>query len=368
MAAIPAATINPGAAERASAYLLRQAEQQFAEVRHHMNFSHAAGFTGIAESQSSDIFARATLAHVLLDIAEFMPTTEGAGEYRALAEQTADYVAGAKARGRAGGWSYFPDLPELPPDADSLAAALSLFVRIAPRHIALCHEPVEIVLAGVRADGSFETWIVAPTDADSDRDRLQLAIQTFWGSGADPDVMAHFYYALWRWAPDRYEEVIRRGASKLIEMQQADGSWLATWYSGPAYGTGLAVRLLHKIGTGTESCARACRFLIENQQEDGSWGEESCSSLQTALSMTALWDAASASGSPDIAREAIARGAAALRARQLDDGSWPGSPWIKMEIGRAQQKILHVANYQSVTLTTAFCLRAGCLSETLIPD
>ena len=158
-------TQSADAVERASAYLLIQAEQQFAEVRHVMKFSRAAGFTGLSEVQTGDIFARATLANLLLDIAALAPTAGFASAFCSIARQEAEYIASAKVRNRAGGWSYFPGLPELPPDADSLAAALSLFVRIAPEYTELCREPVEIVLGLAHANGSFETWIVAPQDA-----------------------------------------------------------------------------------------------------------------------------------------------------------------------------------------------------------
>jgi squalene-hopene/tetraprenyl-beta-curcumene cyclase len=343
-----------GAIERASAYLLAQADRQFAEVRHEMKFSRAAGFTGSSEEQSGDIFARATLANLFLDIAASAGTAEWAAQLRTIARREADYIAGARLRDRAGGWSYFPGLPELPPDADSLAAALCLFQRIAPEYIELCREPVDLVLAGADADGAFETWIVAPADRPSDRARMEWAIRNCWGTGADPDVLAHLYYALWLWAPDRYgDAVLRRGAAKLIEMQQPDGSWRATWYVGPAYGTALAARLLRVAGMGDAARARARRFLADAQREDGSWGDDSSASLQTALSMAALSETEPGSSGIE-----IIRGAAALRERQLADGSWPSSPWIQMEIGRATGKILHVATYRSATLTTAFCLRA----------
>lgn len=347
-----------GVVERASAYLLAQAGQLFAEVRHKMNFSRAAGFTGSSEEQTGDIFARATLAHLFLDIAASVGTAQLAEPLLALARREADYIARAKVGNRAGGWSYFPDLPELPPDADSLAAALSLFVRIAPEYMELCREPVGLVLNGADTDGAFETWIVSPEDAPSDCARMQWAIQNCWGTGADPDVLAHFYYALWLWDPDYYADAIRRGASKLIAMQQPNGSWRATWYVGPAYGTGLAVRLLREIGMGNDARARACRFLLDTQREDGAWGDESSAPLQTALSMAALHLAESGSDSIE-----MRRGAAALRERQLADGSWFASPWIQMEIGRATGKILHLATYQSTTLTTAFCLRALLLAQ-----
>jgi squalene-hopene/tetraprenyl-beta-curcumene cyclase len=349
-----------GALERASAYLLAQADRRFAEVRHLMKFSRAAGFTGSTEEQSGDIFARATLANLFLDIAASAGTAEWAEALRTIAKSEADYIAGAKVRDRAGGWSYFPGLPELPPDADSLAAALCLFQRIAPEYIALCRDPVELVLAGADADGAFETWIVAPADAPADRARMEWAIRNCWGTGADPDVLAHLYYSLWLWAPDRYGDAVRRGAAKLIEMQQPDGSWRATWYVGPAYGTALAARLLRTVGTGEEARARARRFLLDTQRADGLWGDDSSASLQTALSMAAMGETEPGSGGIE-----TGRGAAALRERQLADGSWPSSPWIQMEIGRATGKILHVTTYRSATLTTAFCLRALLHSVTI---
>ena len=349
------------ALERASAYLVVQAEQQFAEVRHVMKFSRAAGFTGLTEEQTGDIFARATLANLLLDIAALSPTAGFASQFCSIARREADYVAHSKIRNRAGGWSYFPGLPELPPDADSLAAALSLFVRIAPEHTELCREPVELVLGLAHPNGSFETWVVAPQDTAHDRSRMQWAIQNCWGSGVDPDVLAHFYHALWLWAPDLYGDSIRRGASTLIEMQQHDGSWRATWYVGPAYGTGLALRLLREIKMGESARTRACKFLVEAQREDGGWGDGTAMALQTALSIAALSEA-----EPDSA--VIARGASALRDWQLADGSWPASPWIQMEIGRAMGKVLHVATYQSTILTTAFCLRALLLDRSPATD
>lgn len=351
------------ACERASAYLLAQADQQFSEVRHAMKFSRAAGFTGSHESQSSDIFARATLANLFLDIAESERMTALSSTLRSVARREAEYIARSKIPNRAGGWSYFPDLPELPPDADSLAAALSLFVRIAPEHAGLCREAVSLVMASADADGSFETWIVAPSDAVSDQVRMQWAIQNFWGTGADPDVMAHFYYALWLWEPDRYEEAIRRGASKLIEMQQPNGSWRATWYVGPAYGTALGVRLLRAIGIGDHAKARACRFLLDALRDGDFLGNASSTPLQTSFSVAGLRDAA-----PEQSSMELRSGVQALFALQHADGSWVASPWIQMEIGRAIGKIARVATYQSTTLTTAFCLRALLLSDTSISE
>jgi squalene-hopene/tetraprenyl-beta-curcumene cyclase len=346
-----------GAIERASAYLLARAEEQFAEARHQLTFPHSAGFTGQSERQSGDLFARATLANLLLDVAELWVEGERGAAFAGLAAREADYLAGAKLRDRAGGWSYFPGLPELPPDADSLAAVLSLFVRVAPEHAALCDEPVECALAGSGEDGSLETWIVASSDPPHLRARMLWSIANCWGRGTDPDVLAHFCHALFLRAKDRYADAIRRGVSRLIGMQEADGSFTSTWYTGRVYGTGLAARLLRETGQGAAARERARRFVLDTQHPDGGWGDPVPTALETALAMSALVEAGDGGdGRP------LALGRDALLGMQQADGSWPASPWIRMEIGRATGKILRVLTYQSVAVTTAFCLRAVALA------
>lgn len=342
--------------ERATAYLLAQAAGHFAEAAHAMNFPHRAGFTGLAERQSGDLFARATIAHLFLDIAGALPQASFAQEFQAIARREADALAARRLAHRRGGWSYFPGLPELPPDADSLAAVLSLFVRIAPELTPLCEGAVDAVLTGTNTDGSFETWIVAPEDHG--RERMLWGIRHCWGSGRDVDVVAHFGHALWLWAPERHIERARQGARYLLDQQRPDGSWQATWYAGPAYGTALALRLLRETGLDVTASERAVRFLLASQQPDGCWSVGPSGSLQTALSLLALGEA-----DIDLTHGAMRRGCEALVTRQLADGSWQASPWIRMEIGRATGRTLAIATYKSVTVTTGFCLRAIAFSQ-----
>lgn len=341
------------AIDLAAACLLAEADRQFAETCHTMMFSHAAGFTGETEIQSGDIFSRATLGNLFAEIAHIGREFPWSADFNAIARREAGYIAGAKLRDRSGGWSYFPNLPELPPDADSLAAALSLFVQAAPEHVTLCRDAVAHILAGVQEDGSFETWIVCTADRPEDRARMQWAIATFWGSGVDPDVLAHFYYSLWMLDSARYKRAIARGASRVIEMQQPDGSWRATWYTGQAYGTALATRLLHALNLGALAQKRAREFVLGSQHEDGTWGDGASVPLETARNLSTLRQTETTTETVEIKRAVVA-----LHDLQRADGSWCASPWIRMEIGRASGTILNTITYQSSTITTAFCLRA----------
>jgi len=349
------------AIDRASEFLLLQAQKEFSEARHDMTFPHAAGFSGASEQQSSDVFARATLGSLVHDIATADPLNGSSGELFGVARREADYIAARKLQRCHGGWSYFPDLPELPPDADSLAAALSLFARAAPEYVELCRAPIEMVLAGAKTDGSFETWVIAPDDPAPIRERMEWGVRWCWGIGADVDVIANFYRALDAADSAGYAAAIQRGARMLQGAQPENGLWEATWYAGPAYATGLCLDVLRAAGLGSEAQRRAAKALRSTQRSDGSWGAAQPLPLETAFSMWVLGSTSEAAGDA-----AFEHGARALADLQSADGSWPESPWIRMPIGRATGNVTRVATYQSVAITTAFCLRTLVAAQRLV--
>jgi squalene cyclase len=139
----------------------------------------------------------------------------------------------------------------------------------------------------------------------------------------------------------------------LARAQRPDGMWDATWYVGTAYGTSLCLQLLRAVDSGRDAVTRACAALRATQRGDGAWGAGAPEAMETAFSLWALGTTA------DDGHAAVReRGAAALVALQAPDGSWPLAPWIRMPIGRATGQVTRVATYQSVTITTAFCLRS----------
>lgn len=346
------------AIHRASAFLRQQAATGFAELRHEMRFPRLAGFTGAEDLQVSDVFARAVVASLLLDVAE-APATEAAlaDECRAIARREADYVASRRLDRCAGGWSYFPDLPELPPDLDSLSAALLLFSRIAPHWLARTERPISLALGGASPDGAIETWLVAPEDGEAATARMRWGIEHCWGRGPDVDVLAHFYLALASAHPLRYAGACARGAAWIERQQGADGSWPSTWYANPTYVAGVCLRLLRLFGASHEPARRALTWLRNAQHRGGGWGPRHAWPLDTALG---AWAAHMAD--PEAGRDLVRAAAALLEAHQNPDGSWPPSPWIQMPIGRASGRVARVATYHSVTVTTAFCLRTLAVS------
>lgn len=334
--------------------LLACAAERFAETAHEMSFPRRAGFIGSREQHRSDLFARASLANVLLDCADLSPSDDAHHvELRTIARREADYLATAKLSDRYGGWSYFPDLPELPPDVDSLAAVISLFARIAPAHLPLCRQPLELALSGLRADGAIGTWLISPRDPARAQQRMRRGVQSLWGDGIDVDVCVNFYSALWYLDPDQYAAQIRLGVDYLLSRQQTDGSWPATWYWGQAYPIALVTGLLNRVDIGEPARLRAARLLSNSQRDSGGWGEWQGLPLETALAVQVL-----TAEDADQYHRNILRGIDSLLDQQNLKGGWRASPWIRMDTRRAGARQGALLSYQSSTLTTAFALRS----------
>ncbi|HUG24164.1 prenyltransferase/squalene oxidase repeat-containing protein [Piscinibacter sp.] len=342
------------AAARARAWLMEQARRGFPGTAHVMQFPAWAGFTWGAQHQASDLFTRSVLAGVLLDIGETVDDDPAwQDELRDIARREAHYVAQGRLADRAGGWSYFPELPELPPDVDSLAAAISLFARVAPEHLRLCERPIELALAGRRADGSLSTWLIAPEDAPAARSLMRCAVDRHWGDGADADVCARFHAALQQANARQHAGDIAAGLQWLLKQQGADGAWPGSWYGSPAYVIELAWPLISRLGAGHEAPLRALRHLLSLQRPDGGWGEGQSVPLDTGLAVGLLCRA-----QPDVSSDLTARALSVLCEQQTLTGHWKATPWIRMDIGRAQGRVSRSATYGDETLSTAVCLRA----------
>lgn len=342
------------ALDQAIHFLLTQAAAGFPEASHAMVFPHAAGFTGLDEQQASDLFARAVLAGLLLDSAAAGPTEANwPAQFRAIARREADYLADKRLTDRAGGWSYFPELPELPPDLDSLAAVQTLFARAAPQHLPLCQGPITLALRQQLATGGLTTWLLAPEDPPALRTRMQWAIGVYWGDTQDVDVCARFYLSLWLADRAAYKIQVQRGAEFVISQQRPDGLWLPSWYWGDLYSASLCLDLLAALEMEPAVGRRALAAVLAQQRPDGGWGVWQSTPQETAV---ALW-LLERRGMPACHAQ-LARGVERLLDLQGHAGSWAGTPWIKMEIGRAQGRVWRTATYQSTTVTTAFCVRA----------
>jgi lanosterol synthase len=133
-------------------------------------------------------------------------------------------------------------------------------------------------------------------------------------------------------APRDVARAISRAARRLRGLQRRDGSWRGVWGVQFVYGTLFGIRGLMAAGASPAdpSVRRACEWLLARQRADGGWGEDAAGCvraeyaphatsqvLHTAWALLALLEA------EDPNERAIARAAKFLMDSQCEDGSWP---------------------------------------------
>jgi squalene-hopene/tetraprenyl-beta-curcumene cyclase len=147
------------------------------------------------------------------------------------------------------------------------------------------------------------------------------------------DVTAHVVELLAR--RQGYEDAVRRGVGYLLAKQERDGSWFGRWGVNYVYGTGAALPALAAAGVPCMHPAvrRAVAWLVSVQNEDGGFGED-CRSYEageagltwrghgvSTPSQTA-WGLIGLVAAGEEYSDSAARAARWLVEHQRDDGDW----------------------------------------------
>jgi squalene-hopene/tetraprenyl-beta-curcumene cyclase len=335
--------------------LERERISGFPSARHRMVFPHNKGFTGTTESQVGDVFARAIIADSLCDARD-----TGATGLDATLNAECSYLVDRRQPNGIGAWSYFPDLPELPPDLDVLAQVMQVLIRC--RRLADLRIHVEPPLAsvlrdGVRANGAIATWMIPAHNRSNAEARQARFVETAWGDTEDVEVIANFLYALAIYGRNRFSRILRDGCCYIEGRQDDDGAWRSAWYVGPYYGTYVCARALAAMGCDA-ALGRARAFLFAAQRDDGGWGKGLlCSQLGTALAICAICTIAERIGKTSADHDRTENAVAALAASHASQG-WHATPFIRMDVGRPREELGPELFYRSSAITAAYVLKA----------
>jgi len=148
---------------------------------------------------------------------------------------------------------------------------------------------------------------------------------------SSPDVTARVLESLGGWSFSAADGPVGRAIDFLRRAQQADGSWIGRWGVNYIYGSWQVLAGLAAVGIPATDpmVAAACHWLVTHQQPSGGWGETPDSyrdpSLRGQGTETASQTAWALLGLISAGREnhpAVARGVRFLLNTQQDDGTW----------------------------------------------
>eukprot|EP01102_Stenamoeba_stenopodia_P019914 TRINITY_DN7614_c0_g4_i1.p1 TRINITY_DN7614_c0_g4~~TRINITY_DN7614_c0_g4_i1.p1 ORF type:complete len:737 (-),score=182.30 TRINITY_DN7614_c0_g4_i1:86-2296(-) len=127
------------------------------------------------------------------------------------------------------------------------------------------------------------------------------------------------------------KESVRRGVQLIKSKQREDGSWYGSWAVCFTYGTWFGVEGLIAAGEPKNSptIQKACQFLVDHQNADGGWGEDSrsCSekkwvNSQSSHAVNTGWALLTLLAADYPNRSVIEKGVKFLIERQQSDGDW----------------------------------------------
>jgi squalene-hopene/tetraprenyl-beta-curcumene cyclase len=228
------------------------------------------------------------------------------------------------------------------PDIDDTAEVILALRRAAPSAAAgaACERAVRWTSGMQCANGGWAAF-----DADNDS-RLVAALPFCdFGEVTDPpsaDVTAHVVEML-AGEPAASPGALSQAVEWLWATQETDGSWFGRWGVNYVYGTGAAIPALVAAGVDADDSRilRAVKWLEEHQNDDGGWGEDVRSYVETewigrgesTASQTA-WALLALLAAGRRETDAVERGITWLVCHQTEEGTWDepsftgtGFPW-----------------------------------------
>ncbi|MGH9044045.1 MAG: squalene--hopene cyclase [Acidimicrobiales bacterium] len=223
-----------------------------------------------------------------------------------------------------GGWA-FEFENDWYPDIDDTAEVVLALLRSDRADHPSVSRGVDWVLGMQCADGGWAAF-----DADNTRALCRELPFCDFGELIDPpsaDVTAHVLEMLA--ALGHRSQATERGVRWLLNAQEEDGSWFGRWGANYVYGTGAAIVALVASGLGREDPAitRAVAWLARHQNPDGGFGEDlrsyedpawrgrgTSTPSQTAWALQGL----EAAGEREVSKAA----AGFLVESQMPDGTW----------------------------------------------
>lgn len=309
-----------------------------------------------SEILGADIFQRSLLLNILLDIKKY-----GLG-YRSkdldmIIENEVKYIIDSKTSRYDCGWVYNEGLYGNCPDLDTFSEILRVNCSLNSYLDLNCE--VEKVLNKIfkvnSADDYFKTWIIYDNEEDYKR------IADMLNMDDEIEVNANFVWALYNLDYVKYKSIIEKCLKKIYSKQHKSGAWKSNWYVGDYY-CGYVLSKTFKLLKDNEVINKYYHFLMQSQNDNGSWGDGVGNPLETSYCILSLLNIEYLNNS---VKSSLQRATKYLIETVNENGYWYGCEFIKMGLGKIDSS-KQLLRYRSSILTTVFCTYALLKSSKLI--
>jgi hypothetical protein len=336
-------------------HLIDEYNEGYINTKHIMPFSPEV-FQVTEEFQEGDIFQRALILDTLIEANTILNN-----QLDNIVKSEVAYLIESRRKEGVGGWAYFPNLRELPPDTDDLAQVMQVLLKSGYKTetVPLFEEPLKILFRDqANMDNGWESWII-PKENQTREEQLQtIWVNKAWGKGSDIDVIANLLYALSIYDKEKFSKEIKQGLSFLYNSHE-NYSWKSTWYYGENYATYMSIRAICANKGDKKIIEKGVNFLINSRKSDGGWALENevSNSLQTALALLGI----------SIGNEYLGIGMDSnwlekshffLQQKYNDESGWESSPFIRMPMGRPSGFVHTILTYESATITNNYVTKA----------
>lgn len=334
------------------------------------------GFTGKDEMQRGDVFQRAFVLNIMLELKNM-----GYRVKENMIEMEIEYLL-SKWDETKGGWCYFPNLPESLPDLDILAEMIELFILTKDDFLK------EMVKASLRGfiggkevgEELLDKWVDCKNEMDIDKisaDKMgtdEISKDGFifelsesgevdikkssidinngiWGESCDLGSNARILDLLLKENMGIESDILKKKVYYLLNNKKDYNNLENTSYLSTYYISFLFSKILRKFSIANES-EKLISYILDTQNEDSFWGDER-GVMDTAFALLALLEQESVIGTKKL-MPLLKKGIESIGNFFGESGFFSGCEFSKFIIKDNEGNLIEQI-YKSSTFTSIVC-------------